>query len=141
MGGLFSADEPTGVAVIDATYTKSLEEVKKVLSSESGDRDIRSIVNERDPKSGDNAMHIIARRGHYVYPPNGIPKLLIESGLDLDAKDRKGQSALEISLLNGWQNIATLLLDSGADRTVVTDQIKKRIRCPDCKLVVKKYKL
>ena len=68
-------------------------------------------VNGFDPAFG-NAMHYIATQGHYQYPPNGIPKvckwalvyfltsipkkvknlfiqMLVNSGVDLDAKDPK----------------------------------------------------
>ena len=97
-------------------------------------------VNGFDPLFG-NSMHWIAEKGHYQYPPSGIPKVLIDAGLDLNAKNPSGSTALEISLLRGWQNIATLLLDSGADRAVVTEAVKSRITCPDCKKVVRDYRL
>ena len=86
-------------------------------------------------------MHWIAEKGHYQYPPSGIPKLLVDSGLDLNARNPAGSTALEISLLKGWQKIAMLLLDSGADRTVVTESVKSRLTCPDCKKVVRDYRL
>lgn len=41
------------------------------------------------------------RLGHYQFPPQGIPKLLIDSGIDINAKNNDGQSPLEISLLSG----------------------------------------
>ena len=34
-----------------------------------------------------------------------------------------------------------LLLESGADKSVVTESVKNRITCPDCKRVVKQYSL
>ena len=37
--------------------------------------------------------------------------------------------------------IAILLLDSGALRNVVTSDTKSRIKCPDCKKVVRDYEL
>lgn len=97
-------------------------------------------VNGIDPEIG-NGMHWIAEKGHYQYPPSGIPKLLVDAGLDLNAKNPAGSTALEISLLKGWQKIAMLLLDSGADRTVVTESVKSRLTCPDCKKVVRDYRL
>ena len=39
------------------------------------------------------------------------------------------------------QKISMLLLDSGADKSVVTESVKNRITCPDCKRVVKQYSL
>jgi ankyrin repeat protein len=97
-------------------------------------------VNGFDPELG-NGMHWIAEKGHYQYPPSGIPKLLVDSGLDLNAKNPAGSTALEISLLKGWQKIAMLLLDSGADRAVVTESVKSRLTCPDCKKVVRDNRL
>jgi ankyrin repeat protein len=132
-------DSPTGVAIIDAVGSRSVESVEAVLSRNRPN--ISRIVNERSPMNNDNAMHIIARKGHYKYPPMVIPKLLVDSGIDINATDGNGETALEISLLSGWQKIAMLLLDSGADRSVVTDSVKQRIRCPDCKRVVREYGL
>lgn len=54
---------------------------------------------------GNGALHIIAKVGHYKYPPSGIPKLLIDSGIDVNAKNSNGATALEISLLTGWQKV------------------------------------
>lgn len=54
---------------------------------------------------GNGALHLIAKVGHYKYPPAGIPKLLIESGIDVNAKNSNGATALEISLLTGWQKV------------------------------------
>ena len=97
-------------------------------------------VNGFDPAIG-NSMHWIAEKGHYQYPPTGIPKTLVDAGIDLNARNPSGATALETSLLRGWQKIAMLLLDRGADRTVVTDSVKSRITCPDCKKVVRDYGL
>lgn len=86
-------------------------------------------------------MHIIATKGHYFFPPQDIPLALIKAGIDINAKNDEGRTPLEISLLKGWQRIAMLLLDSGADRTVVTNEVKSKITCPDCKKVVRDYDL
>lgn len=32
--------------------------------------------------------------------------MLVDAGADLEAKDAKGRTALEVALLSGWQNIA-----------------------------------
>lgn len=34
--------------------------------------------------------------GHYKYPPAEIPTLLIQSGANLEAKDSKGRTALQV---------------------------------------------
>ena len=56
---------------------------------------------------GNGPLHIIAKVGHYKYPPAGIPKLLIDSGVDINAKNYSGVTALEISLLTGWQKVGS----------------------------------
>lgn len=127
--------EPSGVPIIDAVETRNEEAIKLIVSKRES-----SMINERNP-DGENALHIIAKKGHYKYPPAGIPKLLVDAGIDLNAKNKNNETALEISLLSGWQKIAMLLLDNGADSSVVTDRIKSRITCPDCKRVVKQYNL
>jgi hypothetical protein len=94
------AAAPTGVAIIDAIETQNEDSVKSVLSNSGSNK---SIINERDPATGNNAMHIIAKKGHYKYPPANIPKTLVAGGIDINAKNLKGESPLEISLLSGWQ--------------------------------------
>lgn len=65
---------------------------------------------------------------------------LVAAGADLEAKDTNGLTALQVSLLAGWQNIAELLITSGASTSGVPS-IKARITCPDCKRLVAKYNL
>lgn len=93
---------PTGVVIIDAIQTQSEESVKSVMAATSFSK---SMINDREPETGNNAMHIIAKRGHYKYPPAQIPKMLVDGGIDIDARNAKGETPLEISLLSGWQVI------------------------------------
>lgn len=130
----FSKPDPTGVEIIDAVLNKDVSKIESILKQGS------SALNKRD-NQGRNALHLISKLGHYKYPPTEIPKKLIENGIDLNAKDGFGQTALEISLLSGWQKLAMLYLDNGADRSVVTSDVVQRITCPDCKRVVREYKL
>jgi ankyrin repeat protein len=62
---------------------------------------------------GNGPLHVIARIGHYKYPPAGIPKLLIDSGVDVNAKNHNGATALDISLLSGWQKVYIALPSFG----------------------------
>jgi len=135
----FAAPEPTGSALIDAVLTRQAASVTAVLA-----RGGKDAANEREASTGNNALHIIARQGHYKFPPEdatSIPRLLIDAGLDINARNKEGKTPLEISLLSGWQRIAYLLLEKGADRSVVNDGVKSKISCPDCKRVVKEYNL
>ena len=128
-------DQPIGIPILNAVLSKNIEVIRGMNS-----KDIDQI-NQVDPSTGNNALHIIAKKGHYQYPPHEIPKLLIEKGIDMNRKNLNNKTALEISLLSGWQKIAMLLLDSGADRSVVTQKIVSKITCPDCKRVVREYNL
>lgn len=96
-------------------------------------------LNERDA-AGDTPLLAIAREGHYKYPPAEIPTALVRGGADLEARDKSGLTALQVSLLAGWQNIAELLIKSGASTSGVP-AIKGRITCPDCKRIVAVYNL
>lgn len=96
-------------------------------------------VNERDG-NGDTPLLMIARAGHYKYPPSEIPAALVKAGADMEAKDKSGLTALQVSLLSGWQNIAELLIKSGASTEGVA-YIKSRLTCPDCKRLVAQYNL
>lgn len=95
----------------------------------------------------------------------------MKAGADLEARDADGLTALEVSLLKGWQRVSYLLLENNASRSGVA-AIKARgsgravvresndfprvraesagpaphlpqgkITCPDCKRVVMEYKL
>ncbi|KAG2446897.1 hypothetical protein HYH02_008053 [Chlamydomonas schloesseri] len=98
-------------------------------------------VNEREGgPGGDTPLLMIARAGHYKYPPAEIPAALVKAGADLEAKDKAGLTALQVSLLSGWQNIAELLIKSGASTAGVA-AIKPRLTCPDCKRIVAQYNL
>ena len=129
-----SQPEETGVTFIDTILSKKLEESKAILARKP------SAINDAT-SNGWNAMHFVSKLGHYKYPPNDIPKFLVDSKIDINAKNNEGKSPLVISLLSGWQKIAMLLLESGADRSCVTNEVKQKITCPDCKRVVREYNL
>lgn len=129
-----SQPEETGVAIIDAVLSKNLDTVKANVARNPDS------INDKT-SDGANAMHLIAKLGHYKYPPDDIPKFLIDSKLNINEKNNEGKTALVISLLSGWQKISMLLLDNGADTSGVTNEVKQKITCPDCKRVVRQYNL
>ena len=45
-------------------------------------------------------------------------KLLVENGIDINAKDEWGQSVLEVMMRNGKDNIFKSLVENGADVNV-----------------------
>ena len=127
-------EKKSGIPIIDAINDGNKDLINEIIAKG------KDYVNEKD-SNGNNAMHIIAKKGHYRFPPNEIPTTLIKGGIDINAKNAQQKTALEISLLSGWQKISMLLLDNNADRTVVTNEVVSKITCPDCKRVVKEYKL
>ena len=60
---MFTKGEPTGVEIIDGIQTKDLNVVSQIIAKG------REYVNAKD-KNGNNAMHIIAKQGHYKFPPS-----------------------------------------------------------------------
>jgi len=44
----------------------------------------------------------------------GTVKLLIENGADLNAKDKNGETALELAKRKGYENVVKLLRSAGA---------------------------
>ena len=125
-------EKKSDIPIIDAVNTKNTNLIKILISEGK--------VNEVD-SNGNTAMHVIAKKGHYSYPPADIPKILIDGGIDINKKNNEQRTALEISLLSGWQKISYLLLDANADRSVVTKEVVDRVTCPDCKRVIREYKL
>ena len=123
-------EKKSGIPIIDAINDGNKDLINEIIAKG------KDYVNEKD-SNGNNAMHIIAKKGHYRFPPNEIPTTLIKGGIDINAKNAQQKTALEISLLSGWQKISMLLLDNNADRTVVTNEVVSKITCPDCKRVVK----
>ena len=87
--------------------------VCSICSSFSSQADVNETLDGLTP------LHYIARQGHYKYVPDGIPQSLIKAGANLEAKDGEGRTALQVSLLKGWQKIGYLLVDSGADTSGV----------------------
>ncbi len=60
---LFTKGEPSGVEIIDGIQTKDLNVVTQIIAKG------KDVVNAKD-KLGNNAMHIIAKQGHYKFPPS-----------------------------------------------------------------------
>ena len=62
---MFTKGEPTGVEIIDGIQTKDLNVITQIIAKG------REYVNAKD-NAGNNAMHIIAKQGHYKFPPSKI---------------------------------------------------------------------
>ena len=98
MGNRASASTTSGtMSLLEAVKSRNEAQVKELVASKSALSDL--------DESGNGALHIIAKEGHYKFPPAGIPKILIDSGIDINSKNSNGATALEISLLSGWQKV------------------------------------
>lgn len=102
-----SASSDSNNIVINAVRSNNKTLLQDILSKDDG----KAVMNELD-SNGTGVIHMIAKDGHYKYPPNDIPKLLIDSGLDVNKVDAKGNTALQISLLSGWQKVRSFYLFS-----------------------------
>jgi len=67
---MFTKGEPTGVEIIDGIQTKDLNVIGQIAAKG------REYVNAKD-KNGNSAMHIIAKQGHYKFPPSKKYKYLV----------------------------------------------------------------
>jgi ankyrin repeat protein len=98
----------SGEGLLDAVKNFDRNRIKELVSQPGA----LSSIAETD-SMGNGPLHVIARIGHYKYPPAGIPKLLIDSGVDVNAKNHNGATALDISLLSGWQKVYIALPSFG----------------------------
>lgn len=73
-------------------------------------------VNRRD-ESGSTPLH--AASGRFGRP--GLVRLLIDAGADVNARDGGGGTPLHRALREGSPSVAAVLLESGADPTLVDD--------------------
>ena len=109
MGNRGSSDPTVTPNLMDAVKSRDENKVKDLIAKKTN-------LSETDI-AGNNALHLIAKEGHYKYPPAGIPKILIDAGIDVNQKNANGASALEISLLSGWQKVSIIATISVGDLT------------------------
>ena len=92
------------------------ERVKTVLR---GMERWRVDVNAPHPRlEGDTLLVLSARAGHGFLL--GVPELLIEAGLDVDALDSRGRTALHYCASLGHEKFLDLLISAGADPNLGT---------------------
>ncbi|KAG1672358.1 hypothetical protein FOA52_010976 [Chlamydomonas sp. UWO 241] len=130
-GGMAAVD-PSTSPLWTAIMKLDLGGVKAAISTGGN-------LNETNA-NGDTPLLYIARQGHYKYPPADIPRALCVGGANKEAVDKQGMTALQVSLIAGWQNISYELINQGAS-TASVPAIKGRLTCPDCKRLVAEYNL
>jgi hypothetical protein len=73
-------------------------------------------VNLHQGKTGRRSLHATARRGHAV-----STRLLINANADLEARDEKGCTPLNLASISGNRDCFQILIESKADVKTVTD--------------------
>ncbi|CAL1541164.1 unnamed protein product [Lymnaea stagnalis] len=92
---------------IKAARENELDRVERMVQFFPSDF---SFINSRDTKTGQTALHMAARHGHF-----DIVQLLLENGANIDAKDNSKCTPI-FSAIEGLQKpIAHLLLEWGCD--------------------------
>ena len=69
-----------------------------------------TIINTRDYKTGETALHIVVKRGDMTYL-----RFLLAKGADPNAKDDKGITPLLLAATTGESEMIQLLVTSGAN--------------------------
>jgi hypothetical protein len=78
--------------------------------------DMKALCNVEDPVNGNFALHIAAQNGHLE-----IVRQLIDLGVDVNVKNRKGNSPLHMSVQYDLYFVSKLLIDSGANQDLEND--------------------
>jgi ankyrin repeat protein len=98
-----------------ACYSGNLEVAHMLL-------DLGANVDKRN-EEGETPLHLVSR-GKYKYQElgAGIARLLMERGVDVQAKDKTKHTALHSASFHGRLEIAKILLDHGAIANVESEQ-------------------
>ncbi|KAN0142112.1 Ankyrin repeat-containing domain protein [Lactarius tabidus] len=72
---------------------------------------------------GETALHIVSR-GEYYSQERGVgtARLLLERGVDVNAREKEGWTSLHCAALEGKVEVAQLLLNHGANASMETDE-------------------
>jgi hypothetical protein len=94
------------------------------FTSKSGDATVVAKLLDRSPElanlefgDGSRPLHAAAMWGY-----DGVVKLLIDRGADVNARDRSGSTPLHWAATNGHRRACQLLLDAGADAAALDNQ-------------------
>ena len=101
-----SKDIPAAQGLSEAVFIGDLPAVKQALTDGAD-------PNAKDPQSGSTMLSIAALMGH-----TEIVALLLEQGVDVNAKSRDGGTALHAAAFLGRVETVKLLLEKGADATL-----------------------
>jgi ankyrin repeat protein len=85
-------------------------------------QEIAIVVTQKD-SYGQTPLHLAAENGH-----NGMAKLLLDRGADVNAQDGEGGDALQAASAGGHEHMVRLLLDKGADWSVYGGEDSNALR-------------
>jgi uncharacterized protein len=69
-----------------------------------------SIINTRDPSSGEGALHIVVKRGDATYL-----RFLLAKGADPNLRDGRGNTPLILAVIGGYADLVPILTQRGAN--------------------------
>lgn len=69
-----------------------------------------TLVNTRDPSSGETALHIVVKRSDATYV-----RFLLQRGADANSRDDRGNTPLLLAVTQGDEGIASVLIDGNAN--------------------------
>lgn len=90
-------------------WGKTKEEIQVVL--DAGGATFQDVVNIEDPQNGNQSLHIATQNGH-----TGLVRILLENRALVNGQNKKGQSALHMSVEYDFYFQTKVLLEAGADR-------------------------
>lgn len=88
-------------------WNKPMEELEVFL------KDGDDVLNGKDARNGNQAVHLSAQNGHLH-----LLKWLVEAKADINCQNGKGQTPLHMSLAYDFDEQAAYLVEMGADKTV-----------------------
>ncbi|KAL8391898.1 hypothetical protein RB595_002193 [Gaeumannomyces hyphopodioides] len=85
--------------------------VKAVAGNQRSGRRIMVLLLEKRKYQILEVLHLAAENGH-----EAVAKLLVEAGVNKEARNRYGETPLHVAAENGHEAVARLLVEAGADK-------------------------
>lgn len=109
--GPLQAQMSDGYKFLDAVKKKDGQAVEEALASPGS-----TLIHSRDVTSGETALHIVTARRDLSWL-----RYLTAKGANINARDDKGQSPLQLATDLGWLEGVVFLAQSGADTNQPND--------------------
>jgi len=89
-------------------WGKTPAEVKELV--ENLGIDLHAAISAEDPKNGNRCLHVAAQNGHMQ-----LSEFIVGSKAEINARNKKGQTALHMSIEYDFYFQSKMLMSSGAD--------------------------